>query len=379
VIKKTFFIVLTALFLTPFGGFAQIISADDAVEVIIMPFAVWEDAINTIPFYDTVIAEVNNLNGYYPKILSAAEYPEILYMSPNLSPDTKYLGDSQYVLTGESYFDTENVQHFQLWLWDSSTGSLVYTDEMVSENYEEALKYIPALVSWIFSQIPPSESLTIIEMIPEAQTAAEVTMNVGDVLEEHKRPLGWLYLGLRGGATFNTYSIPQGTKTYEGGLSRSFSYEAALLAEFRIMRFLTLRIEAVFNQDTFKAAESGGNGTYNKFEPMTLSFPLLIKMPIDFDAFDLSIYTGVYGTLPLGKIKVQTSSSNESYSYTIDPPFGVSFGIDLGFSLGPGSFLFDLRYNRDLGVMNVQSTNRLQYTVERIGLSLGYKFLLWKY
>ncbi|MDR2029561.1 MAG: PorT family protein [Treponema sp.] len=349
------------------------------MEVIIMPFAVWEDAINTIPFYDTVIAEVNNLNGYYPKILSAAEYPEILYMSPNLSPDTKYLGDSQYVLTGESYFDTENVQHFQLWLWDSSTGSLVYTDEMVSENYEEALKYIPALVSWIFSQIPPSESLTIIEMIPEAQTAAEVTMNVGDVLEEHKRPLGWLYLGLRGGATFNTYSIPQGTKTYEGGLSRSFSYEAALLAEFRIMRFLTLRIEAVFNQDTFKAAESGGNGTYNKFEPMTLSFPLLIKMPIDFDAFDLSIYTGVYGTLPLGKIKVQTSSSNESYSYTIDPPFGVSFGIDLGFSLGPGSFLFDLRYNRDLGVMNVQSTNRLQYTVERIGLSLGYKFLLWKY
>jgi hypothetical protein len=53
--------------------------------------------------------------------------------------------------------------------------------------------------------------------------------------------------------------------------------------------------------------------------------------------------------------------------------------MDLGFPLGPGSILFDLRYNRDLGMTNVQSINRLQYTLERIGLSLGYKFLLWKY
>ncbi|MDR2759745.1 MAG: PorT family protein [Spirochaetaceae bacterium] len=349
-----------------------------------MPFTGSDDPINTIQFYDMVVAEVNNLGGYYPQTILADEHPEILYMSPNSAPGTKYLGDSKYVLTGEFYFDTEDLQHFQLWLWDSSTGSLVYTDEMVSENYEEALEHIPSLVSWIFSQILPGENLVIIDMASDTQTTTEITMNAGDVLadkseEENKRSIGRLYLGLRGGATFNTYSIPQGTRTYEGGLSRSFSYEAALLVEYRIMRFLTLRMEAIFSQDTFKAVESGGNETYNEFKPLIMSFPLLIKMPIEFKAFDLSIYAGLYGALPLGKIKVRTGSSNETYSYTIDPPFGVSFGVDLGFPLGPGSILFDLRYNRDLGVTNVQSINRLQYTLERMGLSLGYKFLLWKY
>jgi hypothetical protein len=379
-IKKTLFILLLSLFLALSGGFAQ--TTPDGTGIIIMPFAGLDDTINTVQFYDMVIEEVNKLEGYYPQTISAAEYPEIIYMSPDSSPDTKYLGGSKYVLTGESYFDIEDLQHFQLWLWDASTGGLVYTDEMVSEDYEESREYVPLLINWIFSQIPPNEDLVIIDMTPETQTATEVAMNVvseDTPVEETERPLRRLYLGLRGGAAFNTYSIPQGTRTYEGGLSRSFSYEAALLAEFRFLRFLSLRLEAIFSQDTFQAVESGGDGTYNKFKPILLNFPLLVKMPIDFENFDISIYTGIYGTLPLGNMKVETSSLNKTYNYKIAPPFGVSFGVDLGFPLGPGNLLFDLRYNRDLGVTNVQSINRMQYTLERIGLSLGYKFLLWKF
>ncbi|MDR2630557.1 MAG: hypothetical protein LBC60_06520 [Spirochaetaceae bacterium] len=380
-VRKTFFIWLMFLFLTSLGGFGQTIPAGGTVGVSIMPFPGLDDPENAAEFYDAVVAEVNNLVSYYPRTISAAEYPEIRYMSPDSAPPMEYLGGSRYVLTGEFYFDTEDLQHFQLWLWNSSTGSLVYTDEMVSENYEESIQYMPTLVNWIFSQITPHEELALIDMIPETQTGVamnNVGVSAGNPPEEAKRPLGRLYLGLRGGAAFNTYSIPQGTRTYEAGLSRSFSYEAAILAEFRILRLLSLRLEAVFNQDTFNAVEGNG-GSYNKFKPLTLSFPVLIKMPIDFDVFDLSFYAGLYGTLPLGKMRVQTDSSNDAYTYTVDPPFGVSLGMDLGFPLGPGSILFDLRYNRDLGVTNVQSSSRLQYTMERIGVSLGYKFLLWKY
>jgi hypothetical protein len=396
-IKKAFLVLTASFFLViiPSGGDAQTISADQGGEVAIMPFVVLGDTPDTFQLYNVVIAEVDNLGIYYTRRISVVDYPELNTLVSDKPPDAKYLRDSPYALTGEFYMDTDDYQHLQIWLWDFS-GRLLYTDEMVSESYEESVAYIPMLVRWVFSNIS-DVPIPVPEKEPETQappadktaepssgeTVTYIVMEPVRTREEEPPPLERFYLGLRAGASFNNYSVPQVLRDYKSGQSRSVGYEAALVAEFRAMRFLSFQTEVIFTQDFFRAAktvQSGGTSEQvDTFRAMSLSFPLLVKLPIEFEIFDLSLYAGGYFTLPLGKMNMKIDgSANASSAYTVSPPMGFSFGVDLGFLLGPGRILLDLRYSKNIGVTKVQRDDGLQYTKDSIGLTLGYKFILWK-
>jgi hypothetical protein len=393
-IKKAILFLAASFFLLiiPSGGDAQTISAnrEGGGEVAIMPFVALGNLPNTAQLYGEVIAEVDNLGIYYARRVSADDYPEIITLSADMPPDTKYLEASPYALTGEFYMDTEDFQHLQIWLWDFY-GHLLYTDEMVSESYEESLDYIPILIRWVFSNVF-RDAVTSVRDRPVSPVAAvrNDTVNLGNTLPEPLRTvrqessvLERFYLGLRGGVSFNNYSVPQVVWDYESGQSRSVGYEAALLAEFRPLRFLSLQAEVIFTQDVFNAARTAqGGGTVDRadaFRATSLSFPLLIKLPIEFEIFDLSLYGGAYLILPLGDMNVKIDGSVDTVSvYKVTPPVGFSVGVDLGFLLGPGRLLLDLRYSKNIGVTKVQRNGGLQYTKDMIGLTLGYKFILWK-
>jgi hypothetical protein len=47
--------------------------------------------------------------------------------------------------------------HMQVWLWDVETPTLVYTDELVCDDLEDAQVYMPFMVEWIFSNVPKEE------------------------------------------------------------------------------------------------------------------------------------------------------------------------------------------------------------------------------
>jgi hypothetical protein len=210
--------------------------------------------------------------------------------------------------------------------------------------------------------------------------AADTPTNEG---EDKRIFLGQLYLGLRGGAAFNSYSIALKSWGYEGSLTQSFGYEAVFFADFRILRFLGVQAEVIFSPDALivsKIISINGQSVavVDRFESLSLTFPILIKIPLDFGVFNLSFYTGGYGILPLGKTRIKSDVGAGPYTAMTEPPLGFIFGLDMGFLLGPGMFVFDMRYSRDFGITTVQSSIKLPYTRDRLSASVGYKFLLWK-
>ncbi|MDR3166563.1 MAG: hypothetical protein LBT93_01360 [Treponema sp.] len=356
------------------------------MEVAIMPFVTVDDATTTLQLYEAVVSEVGNMDTYVIHEVSVAMYPDIAGLSPDVPPEPEYLGTSKYVLTGEFYLDMEDLQHFQLWLWTSDTGRLVYTDEMVTEDVEEALMYMPPLLNWLLSQIPPEGPLPA-TAITAAQESSSQSVDPADTLTnkgEGKRIFqGQLHLGLRGGATFNSYSIALKSWGYEGSLTQSFAYEAAFLADFRILRFLGIQAEVIFSPDALmisriETVNGKSVAVIDRFESLSLIFPLLIKIPLDFGGFNLSFYTGAYGILPLGNTQLNSEVGAGAYTAKTDPPIGFVFGLDMGFLAGPGMFVLDMRYGRDFGITTIQSPIKVPYTRDRIAVSVGYKFLLWK-
>jgi hypothetical protein len=344
-----------------------------------MPF-VGDDLYISAEFQNEVLNEITNMEDYNPQPVYPDEVPESLTFPPDQPPEGEYLADSQLVMTGEYYLDTEELQHFQMWLWNVNDGSLVYTDELVFEDMEEARGYVPAAVSWIFSRVAEqnvqTEKLTVevVTKIEERTKAAEA------IVEPYNRRF---YLGLRGNASLNTSAI-QASGSYEAGTSQWLNAEGAVMAEFRLFRFLSLQVEAVFVYDVFMAAKRiQKDGVLLRStatsRSMLLMFPLFAKLPLEMGAFNVSPFIGAYFLLPLGDMHISGEGDEGagSYVYQISPPFGLSMGVDVGLPMGPGELVVGLRFDRNIGMIIAQDPNRMQYHRNRVGLSVGYDFLVW--
>ncbi|MDR0589648.1 MAG: hypothetical protein LBG25_03795 [Spirochaetaceae bacterium] len=321
------------------------------VPVAVMPF-IGDDAALTERVRDASIREVGNQEGFTPLPLPP-DTPAVT----DEPPDPSLLGEAPYVLTGESYLDDEDLTHFQLWLWKSETGALVFTDELMADDAEETEGYLPALVSWVLSKVSEEEE--------PAETAE------GEEPEEPESPGAFkpgLYLGLRAGAALN-FQMIQAFGSYESGVNQSFGGEAALTVEFQPWRYLGFQAEGIFVMESFAPYRtSGGVHTSDRYKGMSLLFPLFVKVPVDLGTTRLSFLTGPYYILPLKK-----TANGSSYRDSSDLPLGVMVGGDLGYPLGPGEFYGGLRYGLDLGLTDVEDTG-LRYTQRRLVLFLGYAF-----
>jgi hypothetical protein len=167
------------------------------------------------------------------------------------------------------------------------------------------------------------------------------------------------FAGFKGGAAFSGRYF-QSTPGYYSGYSNGIGAEGGLVLELRVLRFLAFQTEADFVYDVFEAPEAGTEGA-RSVSSLSLSFPLLVKVPLSFEAFTLAPYAGVYYTLGLGE------------TTRMDLPLGFTVGTDLGFPMGPGEMFGDIRYGRDLGAAAIGKDGP-EHIRDRISLGLGYKF-----
>jgi hypothetical protein len=350
--------------------------APAAGDVAVMTFA-GDDASLSGQIRDSVITEIGNQEGFNPRPLDAAG------AVPDEPPDPALLEGAPFVLTGEYYFDDEDSQHLQIWLWDSESGALVYTDELVAYDLEEAKGYIPALVSWVFSKAEvekeaaeeeaPEEELAE-EELPEEEPAGEETAEE-ELPEEEEAEKGraWLYLGIEAGAAFNLYDV-RVSVTYDGSTGQGPGVNAGITAGFMPLPFLGLWTGAAFTSEFFQLIGISPAGVHaaGKYRAMSLRVPLLLGVSFAVNGFEFALKPGAYYNLPLGKI--QTPDGEADYSV---PPFGISVGVELGHSLGPGILFGGIRYNRDLGV-TIASDIGLQYVRQEAVLFLGYRWGIGK-
>ena len=187
------------------------------------------------------------------------------------------------------------------------------------------------------------------------------------------------YTGLRAGGFLNLYAF-QTSRGYEGGTSRAFSGEAALLAEFHPFRFFSIQAEAAVVYEKFgNARETAEAARHNSvFSVLSLHFPLLIKAPVSFGRFSLSPFAGAYYILSLWPAGADFGGDETSYSWRVDPPLGISLGIDMGATLRPGKFFMGLRYDQDLGTTLGEDLRSPLYSRFRLGLTLGWAFRFGK-
>jgi hypothetical protein len=366
------------LFFPPCTGSAQTpptesVDADQISEVAVMAFIGDDAAANTL-LRDAVVKEVQGVGRYTPWTVSGEDHPEILGLRPDEPPDTEYLGASQYALTGEFYTDPIGSKHLQLWLWNSGDGSLVYTDERITRDIEEALSYMPAMIIWVFSRIPGNAIF-------------------GLQHDSKPDPLNnWLYAGMRGGGSFRSYTLPESTKDHYSRALVDLSYEASFQAAFKFLPFMSVQAEAVFTQDRAKLQGSGyeneGGASWHTFytdsyTSTSLLFPLTVKFPLVIDPYVISPFCGAYWTLSLGSMMLDSNISTRKtgeFDYDLTGRFGLTAGVDLGIRLGPGILFLDTRYDGDFGetVTQMDDGTEIHYKRAMLSISIGYELGLVK-
>jgi hypothetical protein len=200
------------------------------------------------------------------------------------------------------------------------------------------------------------------------------TENRVEETETGEKPLFLpLYLGLRAGGGLNFQSI-QPAGNYEAGMDQSFGGEVALTVEYRPWQFISFLAEGIFALEAFTPYRLGTSlHTSDHYRSISLLFPLLAKVSLSLDGFQLSPLTGLYFILPL-----RTTMGGSSYRENLDLPLGVMLGLDLDYTLGNGrlgELYGSLRYGIDLGLATVEQTG-LRYTRNRLVFSAGWRFMI---
>jgi hypothetical protein len=375
-------------------------------EVAVMAFVGDDITLNAL-LRDATVAELRSIDGYNPQIVSLAEFPESINFLPDEPPAPNYLGNSKYVLTGEFYIDLdEEMQHFQLWLWKSGDGSLVYTDELVAEDIDEALSYMPVLVSWVFSRIPEERRVTVVDRgsqvnvtvnggqdgaITQSSLTRVVSDSSGRQYEVRDDPLNrWMYVGLRGGGSFRFYRLPKVVQDYSSHLSLGFTYEIGLQFGFRFLSFMSIQAEAIFTKDRapfrvskFNMADDEIRYIYytDTYNSKSLMFPVTLKFPLIFDPYIVTPFGGAYIAVPLGRMNLETTNTtgkDGSFEYGLTMHLGMTLGVDLGVRVGPGILFLDLRYNGDFGetLIRMDVGNTRSYKRAMMSFSIGYELAL---
>jgi hypothetical protein len=276
---------------------------------------------------------------------------------------------SDYNLTEEISRDEneEPPNGIRLVLFETKSGR-----EVITQTY--GYRDLTDMDTWNLYAITQMMSNTpIIKISPDAEMLGVLPENRAPDNEKPRHRMAF-YLGLQAGGILD-FSYIQNSGGYEGGVSRSFSGEGALAAEFQPLRFLSLQTEAVVIYDTFQASrvtQSGGveTRTTGTFRSLSLMIPLWIKMPVTMDGFVLSPFVGAYYLLPLDVMK--------NGSYKTEPPFGISLGFEWGIPLNSQLLCFGLRVDYDIGLSSTGEGGALQYSRTRTGLFAGYKFRLWR-
>jgi hypothetical protein len=365
------FFGLLSLFLLPgllsaqSGTGAEGYDDDGKAIVGILPFIGDGEAAEV--FNRAVVTGVTNLQKYSSRSISAGAVEAAGVRIPTDMPPVRELVPGvRYALTGGVYPGTNSNEYYlQLWLWDITGSTMIYTDDLVYQDINEGLKSVPGLVEWLFSHI--------IEVTPEDEAPPES---------------GWeeklISIGVRSGLSQRWYTSPD--ETAPG--ARALNFEGGLFLSVRLSSLFSLQAEADFSFDNLVyrgVTITGREGTRIplenvKYTTNSLAFPLLFKLNLRAGNFRIAPLAGIYGFLPLGKAsyREQPLEREDAFSWSAAAPLGYILGLEAAMKFGPGMLVGDIRYAGDFSSITVHDAPATgkDTSYKRMGLSftLGYAF-----
>ncbi|MDR1351741.1 MAG: outer membrane beta-barrel protein [Treponema sp.] len=186
-----------------------------------------------------------------------------------------------------------------------------------------------------------------------------------------------LYAGLRLGVSPRFYGLSQ---DIGGGRAETgVSFEAAMQISAYLLSLFGveagLQTELWFGTDTvsYSGTDAGGDFTAS-FGSSVLEIPLLAKLSYRISGkFVVSLFTGPYFSIPLGKLEY--TSGGETGSYKSSVPAGWLVGAAPGMRLGPGTLFADIRYGGDFGNTGIRDDKGVLSVYSRgmVSFTLGYE------
>jgi hypothetical protein len=336
--------------------------------VAILPFTGEEKAASD--FNRAVTGAVANMQKYSGRNISIETVEAAGVRIPTDMPPVRELTTGvRYALTGGVYPGTyENEYYLQLWLWDMSNSTMIYTDDLVYQNIDEGLQSLPGLVEWLFSHI--------IEVAVESGAPPEKAW--GDKL---------ITAGIRSGVSRHWYTASG--ETVPGAYA--LNYEGGIFVSVRLNSLFSIQVEADFTFDNLVyrgVTNTGVEGVEyipvlenEKYTAYSLTFPLLFKANFRFGNFCLTPLAGIYAFVPLGETSYRKSLSGEesSFSWSVPVPLGYSAGFEAAMKFGPGALVADIRYAGDFDTTTIHdaadvSGKDTSYKRGMLSFTLGYAF-----
>jgi hypothetical protein len=314
-------------------------------------------------FNQAATAATAGLEDYSPRNISERTVEAAGVRIPtDMPPIGELVPGARFALTGGVYPGNYPEEYYlQLWLWDMSNSSMIYTDDLVYEDINEGLESLPGLVKWLFSHI--------VHHPLESGTAAETT--------------GWqenlLYAGIRSGVSQRWYQEPE---KFSPG-AHALNFEGGFFVSVFLNSLLSLQAELDFTFDHLVY-----RGIYNtrkageyipldneKYTTYSLAFPVMMKVNFRPGNFRLAPFAGIYAFLPLGDASYRKSPAGEesAFSWSSSAPLGYILGFEGAMKLGPGLLLADIRCGGDFGTIDIHNANT-SYSRGTASFTLGYAF-----
>jgi TolB-like protein len=186
-----------------------------------------------------------------------------------------------------------------------------------------------------------------------------------------------LYAGLRLGGSPRFYELSGDIgsgKPKTGGSFEIALYASAYLVSYFGIEF-GVQTELWFGADTVSYSGTDDGGDFSaSFVSSSLEIPLLAKALYRLPGgFFVSLFTGPYFSIPLGKIEYKTDGGTDSYDANI--PAGWLIGVAPGMRLGPGTLFADIRYGGEAGKTSISDSNGVLSVYSRgmLSFTVGYE------
>ncbi|MDR0655072.1 MAG: hypothetical protein LBG22_02060 [Treponema sp.] len=303
-------------------------------------------------FHGEIMESVAALGKYSPR---EAYVPAGTRLPTDMPPIPSLVSDARYALTGGVYpGELVGEYYLQLWLWDMAGSTMIYTDDLVYGDMDEAIESVPGLVEWLFSHIHEKSV---------EETPADVWPD----------PL--FILGARAGISQRWYVKPNERSPGASAPNLEGGFSGAL----RLNSLFSVQLELFLTGDTlvYRGLEDSSSGPVLKnkrYTNVSLEIPVLCKMNFRVGKIRLSPLAGLYATVPLGETNYRDKEGTaDTVAWSISNPLGLTAGLEGAAPCGPGMIFAGLRYGADFGVMSIDSEER-EYRRNMVSLYVGYEF-----
>jgi hypothetical protein len=335
---------------------------DGKAIVAILPFTGEEQPAEA--FNQAAAEAVSNLKNYSPRNVSAGTVEAAGVRIPTDMPPVRELVPGvRFALTGGVYPGNYPGEYYlQLWLWDMSNSSMIYSDDLVYEDINEGLQSLPGLVEWLFSHI----TMVPVESGPPPEKEWEDKL---------------ITAGVRSGVSQRWYTEPK--KIAPG--AQALNFEGGLFVSVFLNSLLSFQAELNFTFDNlvYRGIDDvGGAGEYipvyanEKYTFYSLMVPLIAKANFRPGKFRLAPFAGIYAFIPLGEAPYRKNPAGEgaSFSWSSAAPLGYTLGVEAAIKLGPGLLIGDIRYAGDFGTIAIDNDEETAYKRGGVSFTLGYAF-----